>query len=318
MDRILSGVLASNKVEALKKVLFQKISNAASMAHHSDVVTRVLEISASMTLDGNSKLETESGIMIFKLWAKYNPNTFEIFFTPSYIHHLFDGEMANKRGAIELMRESMPIVEDNEKKEKLMCIIEAKTINFLRSYPDLATLHEFTKFLVEFAKCVPRGDFRATFCSAYIKALHKLPMPSNFDEIPIYMSTVEALAKFLKSVWEYSSQDALFSSLQTILGLIATPCDDSPDQEVPMSLAAVVQLLPTSMIGDATKAVLNDRSLTDENIKVAMVCMMQWMSWVTASHINQWVLAVLKGLAALQRYSILMEITLSTVELVSS
>ncbi|XP_064636742.1 ubiquitin carboxyl-terminal hydrolase 38-like [Lineus longissimus] len=316
MDRILSGILASDKAEPVKKALFQKISNAASMPQTVEVVVKVLEISASMTLDGNSTLETENGINIFKLWAKYNLNTFEMFFTASYVHHLLNEEMVNKCAAVKLLRESMTLMQNNEKIEQLQCIIAAKSINFLRSYPDLATLYEFTKFLVTFPNCVPRGDLRATFCSAYIKALHKLAMPLKFDEIPAYMTNVESLAKFLKSVWESSTQDALFTSLQTILGLIATPGDENQDGEVPMSLVAVVQLLPTSMISDATKAVLNDRSLTDENMKIAMMCMMQWMSWVTASHINQWVLAFLKGLATLQRYSVLVEITLSTVELV--
>lgn len=44
--------------------------------------------------------------------------------------------------------------------------------------------------------------------------------------------------------------------------------------------------------------------------------MIDWLSWPLAQHVETWVIALLKGLAAVQKFTILIDVTLLKIELV--
>lgn len=44
--------------------------------------------------------------------------------------------------------------------------------------------------------------------------------------------------------------------------------------------------------------------------------MIDWLSWPLAQHVDTWVIALLKGLAAVQKFTILIDVTLLKIELV--
>lgn len=46
--------------------------------------------------------------------------------------------------------------------------------------------------------------------------------------------------------------------------------------------------------------------------------MIDWLSWPLAQHVDTWVIALLKGLAAVQKFTILIDVTLLKIELVCS
>lgn len=46
--------------------------------------------------------------------------------------------------------------------------------------------------------------------------------------------------------------------------------------------------------------------------------MIDWLSWPLAQHVDTWVIALLKGLAAAQKFTILIDVTLLKIELVGS
>lgn len=52
---------------------------------------------------------------------------------------------------------------------------------------------------------------------------------------------------------------------------------------------------------------------------MCFVCfrMIDWLSWPLAQHVDTWVIALLKGLAAVQKFTILIDVTLLKIELVS-
>lgn len=45
--------------------------------------------------------------------------------------------------------------------------------------------------------------------------------------------------------------------------------------------------------------------------------MIDWVSWPLGKNIDKWIIALLKGLAAVKKFSILIEVTLSKIEKVS-
>lgn len=42
--------------------------------------------------------------------------------------------------------------------------------------------------------------------------------------------------------------------------------------------------------------------------------MIDWLSWPLANHVDTWVIALLKGLAAVQKFTILIDVTLLKIE----
>lgn len=46
--------------------------------------------------------------------------------------------------------------------------------------------------------------------------------------------------------------------------------------------------------------------------------MIDWLSWPLAHHVDTWVIALLKGLAAVQKFTILIDVTLLKIELVNT
>lgn len=57
------------------------------------------------------------------------------------------------------------------------------------------------------------------------------------------------------------------------------------------------------------------------NAHVVFLCpsrMIDWLSWPLAQHVDTWVIALLRGLAAVQKFTILIDVTLLKIELVCS
>lgn len=46
--------------------------------------------------------------------------------------------------------------------------------------------------------------------------------------------------------------------------------------------------------------------------------MIDWLSWPLANHVDTWVIALLKGLAAVQKFTILIDATVLKIELVNT
>lgn len=46
--------------------------------------------------------------------------------------------------------------------------------------------------------------------------------------------------------------------------------------------------------------------------------MIDWLSWPLAQHVDTWIIALLKGLAPVQKFTILIDVTLLKIELVCS
>uniref|UniRef100_A0A8C5KJ37 Ubiquitin carboxyl-terminal hydrolase n=1 Tax=Jaculus jaculus TaxID=51337 RepID=A0A8C5KJ37_JACJA len=92
-----------------------------------------------------------------------------------------------------------------------------------------------------------------------------------------------------------------------------------PEEEPPSSaLASVVQHLPLELMDGVVRNLSNDDSVTDSQMLTAISRMIDWVSWPLGKNIDQWIIALLKGLAAVKKFSILIEVSLSKIEKVFS
>lgn len=54
--------------------------------------------------------------------------------------------------------------------------------------------------------------------------------------------------------------------------------------------------------------------LTLFSLSLMFFRMIDWLSWPLANHVDTWVIALLKGLAAVQKFTILIDVTLLKME----
>ena len=82
-------------------------------------------------------------------------------------------------------------------------------------------------------------------------------------------------------------------------------------------LGAVIQCLPVHELNKAILLLLTNKSITDEKLTEAIDNMVGWLHWPLIERIDDWIIVCLKGLAALNRFSILMDIGEKTIKNVS-
>ncbi|XP_004708910.2 ubiquitin carboxyl-terminal hydrolase 35 [Echinops telfairi] len=91
------------------------------------------------------------------------------------------------------------------------------------------------------------------------------------------------------------------------------------EEEPPSSaLASVVQHLPLELMDGVIRNLSNDDSVTDSQMLTAISRMIDWVSWPLGKNIDKWIIALLKGLAAVKKFSILIEVSLAKIEKVFS
>ncbi|XP_074650659.1 ubiquitin carboxyl-terminal hydrolase 38-like [Tubulanus polymorphus] len=311
MDKILTGILLSDKPVTVKKIFIEKIEKAASLPQTDDIIKGTLDACVEHIVTSGSL--SDSTHRVYLNWAKNNMKTFEEYFSNGTLIKLLDEKNKNGVGAIHVLSESLKLLAESERPTgRLETIVEAKSIGYIRENRCLETLHRFCELLKEYPQCIPKGDFAGRFCIAVIRNLSELSAVTDGDPGQFFVS-VDDISKFLGFVWNRTGFEALLQSLQVIFKIISTDEDDPS-----VALASVVQNIPVSMIGDSIKAVLNQGDKKDLNLKVALLRMMDWLRWLTATNVHLWLLAYMKGLASIKRFRILMDVTLVKVEQVFS
>ncbi|MEE6473135.1 hypothetical protein FKM82_009863 [Ascaphus truei] len=71
-------------------------------------------------------------------------------------------------------------------------------------------------------------------------------------------------------------------------------------------------------MGGVIRNLTNADSVTDSQMMTAISRMIDWVSWPLGKNIDKWIIALLKGLAAVKKFSILIEVSLSKIQKVFS
>nr|XP_014433389.1 ubiquitin carboxyl-terminal hydrolase 38 [Pelodiscus sinensis] len=135
---------------------------------------------------------------------------------------------------------------------------------------------------------------------------------SQEPELRLYVSQVTQVSSLLRSIWK-AEPDTLLPSLQELFAVISST-DTSFEPSV--ALASLVQHIPLQMITVLIRSLTTDPNVKDASMTQALCRMIDWLSWPLAQHVETWVIALLKGLAAVQKFTILIDVTLLKIELV--
>lgn len=120
------------------------------------------------------------------------------------------------------------------------------------------------------------------------------------------------MSNLLQNIWK-AEPSTLLPSLQEVFASISST-DASFEPSV--ALASLVQHIPLQMITVLIRSLTTDPNVKDASMTRALCRMIDWLSWPLAQHVDTWVIALLKGLAAVQKFTILIDVTLLKIELV--
>lgn len=305
MDVILKGILTSSHLETIKNDLLNKIAEAGSSLQSSDTIQSVLELTARWFLDGESRLQHDHGLEIYKSWGRHNLVTFEQFFNKDYLVTVMTKKHRNNGNVGVLLAESMRLLQMTSMFRNHCTMIETKAVGYVKDHPYIACLASFAEFLLEFKECVPKGDLTLHFCTNLIRSLSLCSPPEVEGGLVSYIKGANEAASLLAQIWSTSDSQIVLGCLKEVFRIISSPCDVEPS----VCLGSLVQYLPVEMIGTVVKNVISDSRIDNSSMVTAIQRIIDWLQWPTARYVDHWVIAFLKGLASVQKYSILITVT---------
>ena len=106
-----------------------------------------------------------------------------------------------------------------------------------------------------------------------------------------------------------------FVTFQAIFRIISHV--DDTDTAPSFALGAIVQYIPLDLVKSVTAMTAADNSIPDVSMETALKRMVDWLNWPLARNIELWVIAFLCELASVSKFTILINVTESSVEKVN-
>uniref|UniRef100_A0A8C2VY70 Ubiquitin carboxyl-terminal hydrolase n=1 Tax=Chinchilla lanigera TaxID=34839 RepID=A0A8C2VY70_CHILA len=183
-----------------------------------------------------------------------------------------------------------------------------------RRRPGPAACAQVARLLARHPRCVPDGPHRLLFCQQLVRCLGRFRCPSEGEEGAVeFLEQAQQVSGLLAQLWR-TQPAAILPCLKELFAVISCTEEEPPSS----ALASVVQHLPLELMDGVVRNLSNDDSVTDSQMLTAISRMIDWVSWPLGKNIDKWIIALLKGLAAVKKFSILIEVSLAKIEKVFS
>ena len=314
MDRLLVGILNSDKSDSVKKTVIARIAaSGKNAAQPPEVVSAVLCSSLAFIVDG----ETESMMLlsqpVFVDWASYHQDLLVEFFNESLVSDLLQNGHRRQSGVIWVFGFSLGLINRNGSASYAhLCHVVGRHASRFVSYnsADFELVTSFCSLLLEHRDCVPQDDSLRTFITVLLQAVSRFAIPSNTATISRFIVELpNIIGKLLHDIW-IDDADVVAYSMRTIFDLVTEP----KSTESMLLLGAVVQFVPDVLMRSILHLKACDTSLSDETVLHVLSCMLDMLCWPSAKNIDVWIITFMRSLASVHRYSVLMDIARSKVD----
>ncbi|NWW90352.1 UBP38 hydrolase, partial [Rhynochetos jubatus] len=305
MDKILEGLVSSSHPLPLKRVIVRRCR-------------AMFALSTRLVLQGPDPFQRQVGRQVLEAYGRYHRSEFEAFFNRGLVLGLLQrgyGEMSNRDPAIlDYIQAGLRLIMSCPSVLELFELLQVEALRMVCERPALPLCARLCQLLSDFPQCLPRGrKLSLAFCQQLVRSIaHFQSQGSREAELRLYVSQVTQVSGLLRSVWK-AEPDTLLPSLQELFAVISA-ADTSFEPSV--ALASLVQHIPLQMITILIRSLTTDPNVKDASMTQALCRMIDWLSWPLAQHVETWVIALLKGLAAVQKFTILIDVTLLKIELV--
>ncbi|XP_055779970.1 ubiquitin carboxyl-terminal hydrolase 38-like [Salvelinus fontinalis] len=317
MDKILEALVSSSHSVPVKKAIVKKVVEAAEKEVTAEQCQALYTLTTRLIFLGEDAFQKRVGFQVLEAYARYHRADFELFFSKDFVLGLLQqgyGPLDRKdpavvdyiHGCLRLLI-SCPSVLD------IFSIIQTEILRMVCERPEPALCARLATMLSDFVQCIPREKAAILFCQQLVRTIGYFHCPASQEqELREYVDQVTKVSTLLQNIWK-AEPVTLLPSLQEVFAIISST-DTSFDPSI--ALASLVQHIPLQMITVLIKSLTTDQNVKDTSMTQALCRMIDWLSWPLAHHVEMWVIALLKGLAAVQKFTILIDVTLLKIELV--
>uniref|UniRef100_A0A4W5NQK0 Ubiquitin specific peptidase 38 n=1 Tax=Hucho hucho TaxID=62062 RepID=A0A4W5NQK0_9TELE len=317
MDKILEALVSSSHSVPVKKAIVKKVVEAAEKEVTADQCQALYTLTTRLIFLGEDAFQKQVGFQVLEAYARYHRADFELFFSKDFVLGLLQqgyGPLDRKdpavvdyiHGCLRLLI-SCPSVLD------IFSIIQTEILRMVCERPEPALCARLATMLSDFVQCIPREKAAILFCQQLVRTIGYFHCPASQErELREYVDQVTKVSTLLQNIWK-AEPVTLLPSLQEVFAIISST---DPSFDPSIALASLVQHIPLQMITVLIKSLTTDQNVKDTSMTQALCRMIDWLSWPLAHHVEMWVIALLKGLAAVQKFTILIDVTLLKIELV--
>lgn len=313
MNAIMKGVLTSNHPILVKKRILQKIADSGGQSHPIKEICAVLELASNWILEENSDFIVSMAISIWKSWTHNNLSTFSEFFSQDFLLFLLSEKHNREENMAVLLKESFIALQHTSNFLSFVKVVELKCIAYIRDHQDIECVGNFADFLLKFTECIPQGEFATRFCCSLLYVLGASSVPVEKELFIKYFKLVQQIVELIVDIWKKTDSQTILECLKVVFDIISTVSDIDPSY----CLGTLLKYIDIQMMDIALRSTILASKLGDDCLITALKRMVDWARWPMNKTVDVWVVNFLKGLASVQRYTVLMNITENKVTQVS-
>ncbi|XP_042317070.1 ubiquitin carboxyl-terminal hydrolase 35 [Sceloporus undulatus] len=319
MDKILEAIMMSSYPDHMKQGLVRRVIEASKQSMDSEQCWVMLELSTKLFLVGDTKFKRSVGKDVLEVYGLYHREVFEEFFNVRFLLSLLQ-EGYGPLGKTSLyvfdyIHLGLAFVLDSPSANDIFSLLRTEVLRKVCERPGLKQCVKISKLLIQYPQCIPTGKRQALFCQQLIRCIGQFRTTSGREEAIVdFLDHVIKVGLLLQKIWK-TQVSSILPSLKELFAIISSSEDQDPPS---IALASVVQYVPLELMDGILRNLTNDDSITDVQMMMAIGRMIEWVSWPLGKNIDKWIIALLKGLAAVKKFSILIEVTLSKIERVFS
>lgn len=309
--------MSSSHPLPLKRVIVRKVVESAEHWLDEAQCEAMFDLTTRLILEGQDPFQRQVGHQVLEAYARYHRPEFESFFNKTFVLGLLQQgyhSLDRKDVAIlDYIHNGLKLIMSCPSVLDLFSLLQVEVLRMVCERPEPQLCARLSDLLTDFVQCIPKGKLSITFCQQLVRTIgHFQCVSTQEKELREYVSQVTKVSNLLQNIWK-AEPSTLLPSLQEVFASISST-DASFEPSV--ALASLVQHIPLQMITVLIRSLTTDPNVKDASMTQALCRMIDWLSWPLAQHVDTWVIALLKGLAAVQKFTILIDVTLLKIELV--
>uniref|UniRef100_A0A8B9HF28 Ubiquitin carboxyl-terminal hydrolase n=1 Tax=Astyanax mexicanus TaxID=7994 RepID=A0A8B9HF28_ASTMX len=317
MDKILEALVSSSHPLPIKRAIVKKVVEAAEKEVTQEQCQALYQLSTRLILQGEDAFQRQVGQQVQEAYARFHRDEFARFLSKEFVLGLLQqgyGTLDRRDPAIlDFLHGSLRLLLSCPAVLELAPLLQTEVLRMVCERPEATLCAKLATLLNDFSQCMPRDKTAVLFCQQLVRTFTHFQCPAGQEaELRLYVTQVNSVATLLQGIWK-AEPATLLPSLQEVFAIISST---DPSFDPSIALASLVQHIPLQMITVLIKSLTTDQNVKDASMTQALSRMIDWLSWPLANHVDTWVIALLKGLAAVQKFTILIDVTLLKIELV--
>ncbi|XP_051982958.1 ubiquitin carboxyl-terminal hydrolase 38-like [Xyrauchen texanus] len=315
MDKILEALVSSSHPVNIKRAIVKKVIEAAEKEVTEEQCQALYHLTTRLILLGEDAFQRQVGLQVQEAYARFHRDEFARFLSKEYVLGLlqqgFDTLDRRDPAILDFLHGSLRLLISCPAVLELAPLLQTEFLWMICERPEPATCAKLATILTDFPQCIPREKAGVLFCQQLVRTFACFHCPATEErELREYVTQVTRVSALLQGIWK-AELATLLPSLQEVFAIISST---DPSFEPSIALASLVQHIPLQMITVLIKSLTTDQNVKDASMTQALCRMIDWLSWPLANYVDTWVIALLKGLAAVQKFTILIDVTLLKIE----